>query len=123
MCLDECRAFHLARESAIAQREATDPIALLSPLTTSDDLRVLRGRDDGSQVARKDSSKSSRWPSCRRHHHLHRFPPARIGRRNLPVPAPPIVTSKGASSGGTSQCLPKYPGPHPEDPPLAVARP
>src|SRR5271163_3249602 len=98
MCLDERRAFHLALKSAIAQREATNPIALLSPPLTSDNLRVFRGRDDRSQVARKDLPKSSCWPSCRRHR-LHRFPPARIGRRNLPVPAPLIVTSKGALRG------------------------
>ena len=55
MCLDERRAFHLVLKSAVAQREVTDPTALLSHPPTSDDLRVFQGRDDRSQVSRKDS--------------------------------------------------------------------
>jgi hypothetical protein len=62
MCLDELRAFHLALKPAVAQREGMDPIALLSQSPTSDDLRAFQGRDDWSQVAWKDSFKSSRWP-------------------------------------------------------------
>jgi hypothetical protein len=104
LCLDELRAFHLALKPAVAQREGMDPIALLSQSPTSDDLRAFQGRDDWSQVAWKDSFKSSRWPSwCSRH--LHRFPLACTGPQSLPVSGLPVATSSSASRGGRSRPL------------------
>jgi hypothetical protein len=52
------RAQSISSRSEISRRSArsdVSPIAPLSPPSTSDELRVSQGRDDWSQVARKDS--------------------------------------------------------------------